>query len=60
MKEIIKNIITVIGIALFALGMSTADSECLLVPFVLLLAGGGILFWSTKDIRKQLEEEESE
>ena len=60
MKKILKDIFTVIGIALFALGMSTADSECLLVPFALLLAGGAILYWSSKDIRESFKEDEGE
>lgn len=41
-----KTIRTTIGVMLFILGIMVADSECLLVPIALLVAGA----WLGKDM----------
>lgn len=56
MKKIIKNIITIIGMAMFILGVSSADSECLIFPIGMTLAGISILYWLYGDWRTESEE----
>ena len=56
MKKIIKNIITLIGLAMFMLGVSSADSECLLFPIGMTLTGLSILYWMYGDWREESEE----
>lgn len=47
-----KTIRTTIGVVLFILGIMAADSECLLVPIALLVAGA----WLGKDMVMSNEE----
>ena len=51
-----KIIITIIGLAMFILGVSSADSECLIFPIGMTLAGISILHWLYGDWRTESEE----
>ena len=42
--------ITMIGLILLALGVSCADSECLLIPTVSVITGALLMYFGSKEI----------
>lgn len=57
MKKTIKNIIEIIGLACFILGICSADSECLLFPICMTFGGIAILYWTTKDYEESEDDD---
>lgn len=55
MREIAKKIVTAIGLIMF---ISSADSECLLIPIVLAFGGAAILYPMYRDYEESEDEAE--
>lgn len=60
MKEKIKDVIACVGFIILAIGASSADSESLLIPFVITLTGASILYFAAKDYEYEYEEDEED
>lgn len=48
MNTLKEKIMTYIGLPMFIIGASSADSECLLIPVVLALTGAMLLYIGTR------------
>ena len=58
MRKIINKTLTIVGLALFILGVCSADSECLLFPIVMTFGGLAILWPQARDYEESEDDAE--